>query len=232
MRRCTSRVRVRSRRSGVMPACLPAPPRSQGRCSGSSRLQRCTESTPTTRIARARGCRQDADGDGRRTMAPRKSKRTFVARTQREGAGFLIRRSVGSSSVTTAETDPFLMLDELPVTDYKPGEVRRSSVVQYSSRSRRAHPHVESRRRTVCRRAHAPAPRHGHGHVRQARDLRAQGLDGQLGRAPGRRLPMDDCGERHRARRGHGPSGRHSARLSGVREQCAAKAARALRRRG
>jgi len=55
-------------------------------------------------------------------MAPRKSKRTFVARTQREGAGFLIRRSVGSSSVTTAETDPFLMLDELPVTDYKPGE--------------------------------------------------------------------------------------------------------------
>jgi len=55
-------------------------------------------------------------------MPARSVKKQFSARTQREGAGFLIRRSIGSSSVTTAETDPFLMLDELPLTNYKPGE--------------------------------------------------------------------------------------------------------------
>ena len=46
----------------------------------------------------------------------------FTLRSSREGAGFVIRRSIGSSSVTTKETDPFLMLDELPVTNYRPGE--------------------------------------------------------------------------------------------------------------
>jgi len=56
------------------------------------------------------------------TMPGRSSKKTFLARSQREGAGFIIRRSIGSSHVTTQETDPFLMLDELPLTDYKPGE--------------------------------------------------------------------------------------------------------------
>ncbi|KAJ8600351.1 hypothetical protein CTAYLR_000678 [Chrysophaeum taylorii] len=48
--------------------------------------------------------------------------RKFKAPTQREGAGFVIRRSVGSHHVSTAETDPFLMVDELPLTEYKPGE--------------------------------------------------------------------------------------------------------------
>ena len=55
-------------------------------------------------------------------MPGRAAKKTFQARSQREGAGFIIRRSVGSSNVSTEETDPFLMLDELPLTDYKPGE--------------------------------------------------------------------------------------------------------------
>ena len=55
-------------------------------------------------------------------MPPRSTIKSFVASKQREGAGFIIRRSIGSSSVSTKETDPFLMLDELPVTNYKPGE--------------------------------------------------------------------------------------------------------------
>lgn len=55
-------------------------------------------------------------------MPSRSSKKVFTARSQREGAGFIIRRSIGSSNVTTEETDPFLMLDELPLTDYRPGE--------------------------------------------------------------------------------------------------------------
>jgi len=55
-------------------------------------------------------------------MPSRASIKSFTARSQREGAGFIIRRSIGSSSVSTEETDPFLMLDELPMTDYKPGE--------------------------------------------------------------------------------------------------------------
>ena len=55
-------------------------------------------------------------------MPARATKKSFLARSQREGAGFVIRRSIGSSNVQTAETDPFLMLDELPVTNYRPGE--------------------------------------------------------------------------------------------------------------
>eukprot|EP00906_Rhabdomonas_costata_P025439 RCo036371 len=39
----------------------------------------------------------------------------------REGAGFLVRRPIGSS-LPSAETDPFLMLDELVPTNYAPGE--------------------------------------------------------------------------------------------------------------
>ena len=55
-------------------------------------------------------------------MPARPCKKHFTLRSSREGAGFVIRRSIGSSSVTTEETDPFLMLDELPLTDYKPNE--------------------------------------------------------------------------------------------------------------
>ena len=55
-------------------------------------------------------------------MPSRATIKSFVASKKREGAGFIIRRSIGSSSVSTSETDPFLMLDELPVTNYKPGE--------------------------------------------------------------------------------------------------------------
>ena len=55
-------------------------------------------------------------------MPGRKSKKIFNPRKQREGAGFIIRRSIGSSDVTTQETDPFLMLDELPLHTYAPGE--------------------------------------------------------------------------------------------------------------
>ena len=42
-------------------------------------------------------------------------------RTQTEGGGFTIRRSIGSA-FSSEETDPFLMLDELPLTTYRPGE--------------------------------------------------------------------------------------------------------------
>ena len=67
-------------------------------------------------------------------------------RTQREGAGFVIRRSIGGS-FKEAETDPFLMLDELPPTDYKPGEFpgapwhphRGMDTVMYVKRGRCGH---------------------------------------------------------------------------------------------
>lgn len=44
-------------------------------------------------------------------------------REQKEGAGFTIRRSIGSSYFAPPEaTDPFLMLDELPAKVFAPGE--------------------------------------------------------------------------------------------------------------
>lgn len=55
-------------------------------------------------------------------MEQRTVSRKFCSPTQVEGAGFEIRRSVGSHHVTTAETDPFLMLDELPKRHFRPGE--------------------------------------------------------------------------------------------------------------
>ena len=46
----------------------------------------------------------------------------FTPRQQKEGAGFVIRRSIGSSELSEADSDPYLMLDELPPTNYAPGE--------------------------------------------------------------------------------------------------------------
>lgn len=43
-------------------------------------------------------------------------------REQKEGAGFTIRRSVGSPQFPHTVCDPFLMLDELPRKEFKPGE--------------------------------------------------------------------------------------------------------------
>ena len=46
----------------------------------------------------------------------------FHAHSQREGAGFIVRRPIGGSSLSDQEADPFLLLDELPRTNYAPGE--------------------------------------------------------------------------------------------------------------
>ncbi|KAJ1490962.1 pirin protein [Baffinella frigidus] len=46
----------------------------------------------------------------------------FTARTQKEGAGFLVRRPIGSGQITDEQADPFLLLDHLPRTNYAPGE--------------------------------------------------------------------------------------------------------------
>jgi redox-sensitive bicupin YhaK (pirin superfamily) len=61
---------------------------------------------------------KDAAGED----AVRRVVKTITLRTQTEGGGFTIRRSIGSSQLSSEETDPFLMLDELPVTEYAPGE--------------------------------------------------------------------------------------------------------------
>ena len=45
----------------------------------------------------------------------------FTARTQKEGAGFIVRRPIGGGQLTDEQTDPFLLLDHLPRTDYAPG---------------------------------------------------------------------------------------------------------------
>jgi len=57
-------------------------------------------------------------------MAPvsRPIQKVFTPRSQKEGAGFIIRRSIGSSDLKQSDTDPYLMLDELPPTNYAPGE--------------------------------------------------------------------------------------------------------------
>jgi len=54
---------------------------------------------------------------------PKGAIRVVTLREQKEGAGFTIRRSIGSSQFArTEETDPFLMLDELPRKEFAPGE--------------------------------------------------------------------------------------------------------------
>ena len=44
----------------------------------------------------------------------------FTAPKQREGGGFIVRRSVGSQEMSVM--DPFLMLDHMGPADYGPGE--------------------------------------------------------------------------------------------------------------
>mgnify|MGYP003687024081 FL=1 len=53
---------------------------------------------------------------------PRGVIRVATLREQREGGGFTIRRSIGSSAFSSKETDPFLMLDELPRKTFRAGE--------------------------------------------------------------------------------------------------------------
>ncbi|KAJ1617240.1 pirin protein [Pavlovales sp. CCMP2436] len=55
-------------------------------------------------------------------MDPKAVVRVVTLREQKEGGGFTIRRSIGSSSFVEKETDPFLMLDELPRKTFKPAE--------------------------------------------------------------------------------------------------------------
>jgi quercetin 2,3-dioxygenase len=47
-------------------------------------------------------------------------RRLFSAPKQREGGGFIVRRSVGSQQMSVM--DPFLMLDHMGPTNYGPGE--------------------------------------------------------------------------------------------------------------
>jgi len=46
----------------------------------------------------------------------------FSAISQREGAGFIINRPIGSGQISDKEADPFLLLDELGPRHYKKGE--------------------------------------------------------------------------------------------------------------
>mmetsp|Transcript_4414 Transcript_4414/g.10376 ORF Transcript_4414/g.10376 Transcript_4414/m.10376 type:complete len:304 (-) Transcript_4414:39-950(-) len=48
----------------------------------------------------------------------------FQATTRTEGAGFRVHRPVGDTQMSTAQTDPFLMLDELGPVTYKKGEFK------------------------------------------------------------------------------------------------------------
>jgi len=56
--------------------------------------------------------------------APKMKKvvKMFTAISQREGAGFIINRPIGSGQITDKESDPFLLLDELGPRQYKKGE--------------------------------------------------------------------------------------------------------------
>jgi len=55
-----------------------------------------------------------------RKLAVRSPVRVFTAPKQREGGGFIVRRSVGSAHMSVM--DPFLMLDHLGPAVYGPGE--------------------------------------------------------------------------------------------------------------
>ena len=50
--------------------------------------------------------------------------RNFKAREFTEGAGFIVRRPLGGGEMSTAETDPFLMLDEVGPVNFKKGEFK------------------------------------------------------------------------------------------------------------
>ena len=53
---------------------------------------------------------------------PQRARLFLGGRTQREGAGFLVRRPIGGGQISDEEADPFLLLDHLPRTNYAPGE--------------------------------------------------------------------------------------------------------------
>ena len=57
-----------------------------------------------------------------RSMSQKNILKKFMAHTQREGGGFVIRRPIGGRELSDEEADPFLLLDELGPKDYRPGE--------------------------------------------------------------------------------------------------------------
>lgn len=50
--------------------------------------------------------------------------RKFAVAQVREGAGFVVRRAIGGGGISQEESDPFLLLDELPPTVFTPNEFR------------------------------------------------------------------------------------------------------------
>mmetsp|Transcript_15118 Transcript_15118/g.23920 ORF Transcript_15118/g.23920 Transcript_15118/m.23920 type:complete len:330 (-) Transcript_15118:37-1026(-) len=58
------------------------------------------------------------------TKSERRIAKIFKANVYSEGAGFLVHRPIGDRMMTTKETDPFLMLDELGPKEYKKGEFK------------------------------------------------------------------------------------------------------------
>mmetsp|Transcript_12773 Transcript_12773/g.42145 ORF Transcript_12773/g.42145 Transcript_12773/m.42145 type:complete len:294 (-) Transcript_12773:607-1488(-) len=55
-------------------------------------------------------------------MALRAVTKVVVSHRQKEGGGFIVRRPIGGPQATDAETDPFLLCDELGPVHYGPGE--------------------------------------------------------------------------------------------------------------
>jgi len=49
-------------------------------------------------------------------------KKKFSAQLMREGAGYVVRRAIGGTQLSEDESDPFIVLDELPLCVFKPGE--------------------------------------------------------------------------------------------------------------
>ncbi len=52
------------------------------------------------------------------------AKRIFRAKVYTEGAGFQVRRPIGGSQLSDVESDPFLLLDEVPRKHFQPGEFK------------------------------------------------------------------------------------------------------------
>jgi len=66
--------------------------------------------------------RVESKSGGQGNVEERTVVKTFKAVTRKEGAGFTIHRPIGDSEMSTATTDPFLMLDELGPVTYGKGE--------------------------------------------------------------------------------------------------------------
>lgn len=99
-----------------------------------------------------------------------------------QGAGALVRRSIGSAQLRNLT--PFLMLDHFHIGK---GAVRRPHVsLPYSKSTSPTHIHA-----VVAGLPGSPASRTSYGHLHDSRFEQTRGLGGSCGYHPCRRCPMD-----------------------------------------